>query len=138
MRGWQAVWSICQGGRRSLPSPRITTRVEHCRHISFIGSLTHITETVSMLFMVIEHFRGGDPTPVYTRFRERGRLASAGLTYINSWVTEDLTTCYQVMECADRAVLDQWSAAWSDLVDFEVIPVVTSEQATALVDSNTR
>lgn len=86
-----------------------------------------------MLFMIIERFRNGDPTPVYARFRARGRLAPAGLTYINSWVGEDLTTCYQVMECADRALLDEWTRAWDDLVDFEVIPVISSADASARV-----
>ncbi len=86
-----------------------------------------------MLFMVIERFRGGDAVPVYERFRARGRLAPAGLTYVNSWVTEDLTTCYQVMESPDRALLDEWIAAWSDLVDFEVIPVTTSTEAAGRV-----
>ena len=86
-----------------------------------------------MLFMVIEHFRGGDAAPVYARFRERGRLAPEGLTYVNSWVTADLTRCYQVMACDDRALLDEWLARWSDLVDFEVVPVVTSAEAAARV-----
>ena len=82
-----------------------------------------------MLYMIIEHFRSGGPKPVYARFREHGRLAPEGLKYISSWVTSDFTRCYQVMECDDRALLDQWMAAWSDLVDFEVIPVVTSAEA---------
>jgi uncharacterized protein DUF3303 len=86
-----------------------------------------------MLFMVIEHFRNGDPVPVYARFRERGRLAPEGLTYVSSWVTSDHARCYQVMECEDRVLLDQWMAAWSDIVDFEVLPVVTSAQAAAAV-----
>ena len=81
--------------------------------------------------MVIEHFRGGDAAPVYARFRERGRLAPEGLTYVNSWVTADLARCYQVMACDDRALLDAWIARWSDLVDFEVVPVVTSAEAAA-------
>jgi len=86
-----------------------------------------------MLFMVIEHFRNGDPKPVYTRFRERGRLAPDGLSYVSSWVTDDYTRCYQVMETEDRALLDQWFAQWADLVEFEVIPVVTSAQASAAI-----
>ncbi len=81
--------------------------------------------------MVIEHFRGGNPRPVYERFRARGRLAPEGLAYVSSWVTEDLAHCYQVMETADRRLLDQWIAAWADLVDFEVIPVITSAEASA-------
>ena len=86
-----------------------------------------------MLFMVIEHFRDGDPVPVYRRFRDEGRLASAGLTYVSSWVTSDLTRCFQVMECDDRALLDAWMARWSDLVRFEVVPVMTSKEAAAAV-----
>ena len=82
-----------------------------------------------MLFMVIERFRDGDPKPVYARFQARGRLAPPGLEYLGSWVTEDLASCYQVMECADRALLETWIAEWSDLVHFEVVPVVTSRQA---------
>ena len=86
-----------------------------------------------MLYMVIEHFRDGNARPVYERFRERGRLAPAGLEYVNSWVTDDLQHCYQVMSCDDRALLDEWIAAWEDLVEFEVIPVVTSATAAARV-----
>lgn len=86
-----------------------------------------------MLYMIIERFRNGDPTPVYRRFRERGRLAPDDLRYVNSWVTEDLRMCYQVMECDDRSLLDQWLANWTDLVDFDVIPVITSSEASSLV-----
>ena len=84
-----------------------------------------------MLYMVIERFRDGDAASVYRRFRERGRMAPAGLEYIESWVTDDLTTCYQVMKTDERSLLDQWMANWRDLVDFEVLPVVTSAEAQA-------
>jgi Protein of unknown function (DUF3303) len=33
------------------------------------------------------------------------------------------------METADRALLDQWMANWSDIVDFEVHPVISSQEA---------
>lgn len=79
--------------------------------------------------MVIERFKQGDPKPVYRRFRDQGRLAPEGLTYISSWVNEDLNTCYQVMECEDRTLLDKWIANWNDIVDFEVIPVMSSKEA---------
>ena len=84
-------------------------------------------------YMVIEHFRGGNAVPVYTRFRAQGRLAPEGLEYVTSWVTEDLTTCYQIMACDDRALLGQWIANWSDLVTFEVHRVITSAEASARV-----
>ena len=86
-------------------------------------------ERLNMHYMIIEHFRGGDARPVYERFRLRGRLAPDGLEYVSSWVTEDLAHCYQVMKTDDRALLDQWMAEWEDLVEFEVIPVITSAEA---------
>lgn len=82
-----------------------------------------------MLFMVIERFRNGDPRPVYERFAERGRMAPEAVSYVNSWVTDDLTTCYQVMDSPTRVMLDEWIANWKDIVDFEVLPVITSPEA---------
>ncbi|MBA3560587.1 MAG: DUF3303 family protein [Gemmatimonadaceae bacterium] len=89
-----------------------------------------------MLYMIIENFRNGDPAPVYARFRAQGRLAPEGLRYVSSWVTEDIRRCYQVMQCDDRALLDAWIMAWSDLVDFEVHPVITSADAAARVEAS--
>jgi hypothetical protein len=86
-----------------------------------------------MIFMVIEHFRDGDAVPVYRRFREKGRLAPDGLRYISSWVTTDLKQCFQVMECEDRRLLDAWVSRWDDLVEFEIVPVITSSDAQAAV-----
>jgi uncharacterized protein DUF3303 len=86
-----------------------------------------------MLYMIVERFRDGDPAPVYRRFRDRGRLAPAGLTYVSSWVTHGLTTCFQVMETDDPALLEQWIANWRDLVEFEVHPVMSSAEAQAAV-----
>lgn len=82
-----------------------------------------------MLYMVIEHFQNGDAMPVYRRFREHGRMAPEGLIYVASWIDQNLTTGYQVMETADRALLDQWIANWKDVIDFEVHPVMTSNEA---------
>lgn len=82
-----------------------------------------------MLYMIIEHFRNRDPVPVYGRFREHGRMAPDGLTYVASWVVEDMSRCYQVMETSDRALLAQWISNWDDLTDFEVHPVMTSKEA---------
>jgi len=87
-------------------------------------------------YMIIERFRNGDAVPVYRRFQEKGRMAPEGLTYVSSWVTEDLSRCYQVMECDDRRILDQWTSRWSELVDFEVLPVLTSAQAVEKISSH--
>ena len=82
-----------------------------------------------MLYMIIEHFKNQDPVPVYRRFRDRGRLAPEGLRYVSSWVDEKLERCFQLMEAADRKHLDEWIANWSDLVEFEVYEVISSQEA---------
>lgn len=82
-----------------------------------------------MLFMVIEHFKDGNAAPVYQRFREKGRMLPEGLTYVNSWTTTDFGRCFQLMECEDQLLLQEWLKRWEDLVDFEVIPVMTSADA---------
>jgi len=84
-------------------------------------------------FVVVERFKNGDAAPVYKRFAGHGRMAPAGVTYVDSWVTSDLTTCFQVMEATDRAALDEWIANWTDLVDFEVHEVISSADAAARV-----
>jgi Protein of unknown function (DUF3303) len=82
-----------------------------------------------MLFMIVEKFKHQDPIPVYRRFRDRGRLAPEGLQYISSWVDEKLERCFQLMETSDRKLIDDWIANWSDLVEFEVYPVMPSAEA---------
>jgi hypothetical protein len=89
-----------------------------------------------VLYMIIEQFRNGDAAAVYERFRTRGRLAPEGLQYVGSWVTPDLTRCYQVMECDDPALLEAWMGAWADLIEFDVQPVITSAEAAARVASS--
>ncbi len=86
-----------------------------------------------MLFMVIESFRGGDAEAVYRRFREKGRLMPDGLAFVDSWVAADLGRCFQVMACDDVALLQQWVAAWSDLVEFEIVPVVPGSETAGLL-----
>jgi hypothetical protein len=86
-----------------------------------------------MVFMVIEHFRNGDARPVYRRFRDRGRMAPPDVDYVTSWVSADLSRCYQIMEAPDRACLDAWTSQWDDLVDFEIVPVITSAEAVAAI-----
>jgi len=86
-----------------------------------------------MLYMIVEHFRNGDPVPVYRRFRDRGRLAPDGLQYISSWVDDKLCRCFQIMETDDRQLLEQWMTNWSDIVEFEIFPVMSAREAAETV-----
>jgi hypothetical protein len=88
-----------------------------------------------MLYMVVERFRGGDPLPVFAKFRKDGRLAPEGLRYVGSWVTSDLKSCYQLMECDDEQLLLEWMQRWEDLVEFEYFSVITSAEANERIDA---
>jgi Protein of unknown function (DUF3303) len=81
------------------------------------------------MYMVVETFKNKDAVAVYRRFRDKGRLAPEGVSYVSSWVDDKLERCYQLMECDDRRLLDDWIANWSDLVDFDVHAVITSKEA---------
>jgi hypothetical protein len=85
--------------------------------------------------MIVEHFKNQDPGPVYRRFRDHGRMAPEGVHYVSSWVDENLERCFQLMETAHRRDLDEWLANWSDIVEFEVYPVIPSAEAAARVSS---
>ncbi len=87
--------------------------------------------------MVVEHFKERDPAPVYKRFAEQGRLMPDGLSYVNSWIEVGMDRCFQVMETDDPALLQEWIKNWGDLVDFEVVPVVTSAEMQKLFASAT-
>ena len=78
--------------------------------------------------MVIERFKNGDPTPVRERFAQRGRMLPDGLEYVDSWIQTDGAVCYQLMRTNREELFNEWIANWCDLVDFEVIPVVTSQE----------
>ncbi len=81
-----------------------------------------------MLFMVVERFKDGDARAVYARLRERGRMMPDGLRHVGSWVEASLDRCFQLMECDDPRLFQQWIVHWHDLVEFEIVPVVPSKE----------
>ena len=89
-----------------------------------------------MLFMVIETFRNQDAKAVYRRFKEKGRMTPEGVGFVESWVSADLDRCFQIMECNDVSLLQKWAANWSDLVEFEIIPVTQGKNTAAALAAN--
>ena len=82
-----------------------------------------------MQYMIIERFHPGKLRAMYERFEQKGRMLPEGVKYINSWMKQDLSICYQLMEAEDEGKLQDWTHCWNDLVDFEVIPVISSAEA---------
>ena len=50
-------------------------------------------------------------------------MAPEGLRYVGSWVEVNFDRCFQIMECDDARLLQEWMADWGDLVEFEVVPL---------------
>lgn len=86
-----------------------------------------------MLFMVIERFKDRDARAVYRRFREQGRMTPEGLTYVGSWIEANFDRCFQLMECDDPRLLQQWVIGWQDLIEFEFVPVVPSKETVGTI-----
>jgi len=86
-----------------------------------------------MLFMVIERFRNRDAKAVYRRFCDQGRMMPDGLRYVGSWIEANFDRCFQLMECSDARLLQEWVINWSDLTEFEIVPVVPSEETREVV-----
>ena len=89
-----------------------------------------------MLFMVVERFRNQDAKSIYRRLRDQGRMMPDGLKFVSSWVSADVSRCFQLMECDDVTLFQRWVAEWSDLMEFEIVPVVAGKDTgTALAST---
>jgi hypothetical protein len=109
----------------SLLSSSMSERIVQARLASRRGG--------NVRYMVIETYREG-PAPVYARAAERGRMMPPGLEYLESWIGKrSLDRCFQLMETENSSLFDQWISEWSDLVDFEIVPVISSAEAASRV-----
>jgi hypothetical protein len=87
-----------------------------------------------MLFMVVEHFAEGKVAEIYRIAREEGRRLPDGLRYVDSWVAASLDTCFQLMECDDLALMQEWVARWDGFGRFEIVPVTRSKETFAIME----
>jgi hypothetical protein len=95
-------------------------------------STAELEETM-MLFMVIEQFKPGAVPDVYRRLRDKGRSLPEGLTYVASWIEAGMGRCFQLMECNDARLLQEWVLSWEGLWEGEIIPVVPSKETQEVV-----
>jgi len=85
--------------------------------------------------MVVERFKEGTAREIYRRFRKKGRMMPEGLEYIYCWTDLDFKVCYQVMQTEQIALFDGWIENWSDLMEFEIVPVRTSAEAVDVMNT---
>ena len=92
---------------------------------------TPATTEATILYMVVERFRNAPA--IYQRLREKGRMMPDGLEYVSSWIDHDFKVCYQLMQTNDFALFDRWTRNWNDLMEFEIVPVRSSAEASAII-----
>jgi hypothetical protein len=81
--------------------------------------------------MVTEYFK--DAPAIYRRFREKGRMMPNGLNYVSSWIDIEFKVCYQLMETENVTLFERWTENWEDLMEFEIVPVRSSAEASAII-----
>jgi hypothetical protein len=87
-----------------------------------------------MLFMIVERFKDQDMVPAYRKLREGGRMLPDGLKYVDSWVEPNFARCFQLMECDDLRLLQEWILRWRGSgTTFEVVPVVSSKETREVI-----
>jgi len=87
-------------------------------------------------FMVIETYNAEQLKDLYLRFESKGRMLPKGLHYLDSWINEDLSCCYQIMESDSIEKVKKWANQWNDLINFEIIPIISSETAMKIILKN--
>jgi hypothetical protein len=83
--------------------------------------------------MIIESFKNQDAIPIYKHLRQKGRGLPEGLKYVDSWVEPNFDRCFQLMECDDLRLIQQWVLHWREFATFEIVPVVSSRETREVV-----
>jgi hypothetical protein len=78
--------------------------------------------------MIIESFRNKDPKPIGERFKRSGRMMPEGVAYHASWIDPAAVRCFQIMEADTIEKIELWASRWADLADYEIVPVLTSQE----------
>src|SRR5882724_11178492 len=115
-------------------TPRITCSCARVEQRGVVSARDANRRRLPMLFMVIERFKDRDPIPVYKRVRDQGIKFPEGLTYVGSWIEPNFDRCFQLMECDDARLLQEWILNCQGLgMTFEIVPVVPSKETREVV-----
>ncbi len=86
-----------------------------------------------MLVHVSYAYSSDDRDTVHERFKETGGLPPDGVTMIGRWHGVDGNRGFLLAETGDPGALARWLQDWTDLVAFEVTPVLTDEEFSEVI-----
>lgn len=67
------------------------------------------------------------------RFKSTGALPPAGVTMKGRWHSINGNGGFMLAESSDPEAIGKWIQDWSDLLTFEITPVLTDEQVASLI-----
>lgn len=81
-----------------------------------------------MIFMVAYTIRPEHRDAALARFKETGGLPPPGIKMLARWHSAAGGQGWTISETDDVGAAYAWTLRWSDLLSFEITPVLTDEQ----------
>ena len=68
-----------------------------------------------------------------SRFLDTGAPPPEGTTLLGRWFTASHSKGFMLVETDDPTTLFRWTSEWADLMDFQIEPVVTEDEAAPIL-----
>jgi len=86
-----------------------------------------------MLFHITYEIDPAGRNAAQDRFRETGGLPPEGVTMVGRWHAAAGLMGFLVAESSDAVAIGKWMQDWTDVLTFEVTPVVDDEGITEVI-----
>ena len=86
-----------------------------------------------MLFHITYEFSPGERNNAQERFKETGALPPDGVTMHGRWHSAAGHVGFLVAESSDTVAIGKWMQSWTDLLSFEITPVLTDDEVAEVI-----
>jgi len=86
-----------------------------------------------MLFMVTFPLTRQDYEERVSRFKETGAPPPEGVTLKGRWFTASHSKGFMLIESDDTKAMYRYVSEWASLIEFQIEPVVTDEEAASVL-----
>ena len=81
-----------------------------------------------MIFHITYQLSPERRTEAQGRFKQTGALPLAGVTMLGRWHSVEGLRGFTIAESSDAVAIAKWVQSWTDLLTFEIVPVVNDEE----------
>jgi hypothetical protein len=86
-----------------------------------------------MIFHITYKLSPGRRNDAQNRFRETGGPPPSGVTMMGRWHCAEGLRGFIIAESSDAEAIGKWIQEWTDLLTFEVTPVLNDEQVARVI-----